>query len=78
MVLGGAYSLWLFNRISFGNLKTQYIGEFQELNRREFWTFFPLIVFTLIMGLYPALFLEPMHASVASWLEHIYLGAKVI
>jgi proton-translocating NADH-quinone oxidoreductase chain M len=77
MVLGGCYSLWLFNRISFGNLKTQYIHEFQELNRREFWTFFPLIVLTLVMGLYPRLFLEPMHASVAAWLEHIYLGANI-
>ena len=25
MVFGGAYSLWLFNRISYGNLKLQYI-----------------------------------------------------
>jgi proton-translocating NADH-quinone oxidoreductase chain M len=75
IVLGGAYSLWLFNRISFGNLKTQYIHEFQELNRREFWTFFPLIILTLVIGLYPRLFLDPMHASVSAWLEHIYLGA---
>jgi NADH:ubiquinone oxidoreductase subunit 4 (subunit M) len=36
IILGGAYSLWLFNRLRFGNLKTQYINEFQELNRREF------------------------------------------
>merc|ERR1712138_115300 len=25
MVLGGGYSLWLFNRVAYGNLKTQFI-----------------------------------------------------
>jgi NADH:ubiquinone oxidoreductase subunit 4 (subunit M) len=77
MVLGGAYSLWLFNRLSFGNLKTQYINEFQELNRREFWTFFPLILLTLLMGLYPKIFLDPIHMSVLNWLEHIHLGGII-
>jgi NADH:ubiquinone oxidoreductase subunit 4 (subunit M) len=66
MVFGGVYSLWLFNRISFGNLKIQYLNQFQEINRREFTTFFPLIVLTLLIGLFPCLFLEPMHFSVAS------------
>ena len=74
IILGGAYSLWLFNRLSFGNLKTQYINEFQELNRREFWTFFPLIILTLVMGLYPKIFLDPMHISVIAWLEHIHIA----
>merc|ERR1712161_76463 len=27
MVLGGCYALWLFNRISYGNLKSQYIKQ---------------------------------------------------
>merc|ERR1712039_1092602 len=28
MILGGCYSLWLFNRVSYGNLKTQYLTKF--------------------------------------------------
>jgi len=37
MVLGGGYSLWLFNRISYGNLKTQYLRQFCffTLNHRD-------------------------------------------
>jgi NADH-quinone oxidoreductase subunit M len=28
VIIGGAYSLWLFNRIAYGNLKTQYTKNF--------------------------------------------------
>jgi len=36
MVLGGAYSLWLLNRVIFGNLKIQYIKKYDDINLREF------------------------------------------
>ena len=42
MILGGAYSLWLYNRIAFGNLKIQAIKQFSDMNRREFMVFLPL------------------------------------
>ena len=64
IVFGGVYSLWLFNRISFGNLKIQYLDQFQEINRREFITFLPLVCLTLVIGLYPSLFLDPIHFTV--------------
>jgi len=35
VVIGGAYSLWLLNKISFGNLKVQYTFKFLDLNLRE-------------------------------------------
>jgi len=63
MILGGCYSLWLFNRIVYGNLKTQYIYLFRDINKRELIIFFPLILGTLFMGIYPNLFLEEMHMS---------------
>lgn len=69
MILGGAYSLWLYNRVSYGNLKTQYIGFSVDLNRREFMGLLPLVLLTLIMGIYPEIFLEPMHTSCANLSE---------
>ena len=71
MVLGGCYSLWLFNRIAYGNLKTQYLHEFVDIGKREFFIFFPLLSGTLIMGLYPNLFLNPIHMSVNFLLEQM-------
>jgi proton-translocating NADH-quinone oxidoreductase chain M len=72
MVLGGCYSLWLFNRIAYGNLKTQYLNKFLDINKREFLIFLPLVVGTLLMGIIPDIFLTPMHMSVNTLVELMY------
>jgi len=72
MVIGACYSLWLFNRISYGNLKTQYFTYFSDISKREFFIFLPLIVGTLVMGLYPEIFLESIHMSVNMLVELMY------
>ena len=71
MVLGGCYSLWLFNRIAYGNLKTQFLLNFVDLNEREFIILFTLLICTLIMGIYPGIFLDPIHMSVNYLLEQM-------
>lgn len=73
MVLGGCYSLWLFNRIAYGNLKTQYLVYFGDINKREFLVLFPLILGTLIMGLCPDVFLNYLHMSVNLLVEQMNL-----
>jgi proton-translocating NADH-quinone oxidoreductase chain M len=72
MVIGGCYSLWLFNRISYGNLKTQHFIEFLDVNKLEFLIFLPLIFGTILMGLLPVIFLDYLHMSVNSLIEFIY------
>lgn len=72
MVLGGCYALWLFNRIAYGNLKIQYLKEFSDLNIRELLIFVPLIAGTLLMGVYPEIFLDPIHLSVGTLLEKMF------
>lgn len=72
MIIGGCYSLWLFNRIAYGNLKTQYFQKYLDLNKREFLMFVPLIVGTLVMGLYPEVFLNSIHFSVNLLVELMY------
>jgi len=72
MILGGCYSLWLFNRIAYGNLKTQYISAFIDINKREIYIFLPLILGTLVMGVYPEIFLDPIHMSVNTLVEQMY------
>jgi len=74
MVLGGCYSLWLYNRVSFGNIKTQYIGGFRDLNFRELLIFSPLIFLTFFIGLYPDIFLVSIHASTEILLEQVKAG----
>lgn len=68
MVLGGAYSLWLYNRIAFGNIQTTSLKLFYDLTFKEILIHIPLIFGILIMGVYPMLFLNTMHASVINLL----------
>lgn len=72
VIIGGAYSLWLFNRIAYGNIKTQYTQQFLDLSPREFATFFPLILGTIVMGICPGIFLSSIHMSVNNLIEAIY------
>jgi proton-translocating NADH-quinone oxidoreductase chain M len=72
VVIGGVYSLWLFNRIAYGNLKTQYTQHFLDLSPRELVIFLPLILGTLIMGVCPGIFLNSIHLSVNNLIETIY------
>ena len=72
VVIGGAYSLWLFNRIAYGNIKTQYTNKFLDASPREVAVFLPLMLGTLIVGIYPNFFLTSIHMSVNSLIELIY------
>jgi len=64
----------LFNRISYGNVKIQYLKDYIDLNKREIIIFLPLIFGTIAIGLYPEIFLNSMHMSVNMLVEitHIY------
>jgi len=66
VVLCGAYSLWLYNRIVFGNLKIAYTIKFKDLNFREFSILLPLLFWVLFMGVYPSFFSNFLHSSVGS------------
>ena len=73
IVIGAAYSLWLFNRVSFGNLKFKFCRIFVDINKREFMAFLPLIIGTLLTGLLPNIFLNPIRSNVNNLMEFIYL-----
>jgi NADH-quinone oxidoreductase subunit M len=51
IVLAAAFSVFLFNRVSFGTLKMKYASEFTDVNRREMAVIVVLAVPTLLLGL---------------------------
>lgn len=63
VILCGAYSLWLYNRIIFGNLKIAYVTKFEDLNLREFVILLPLLILVIFMGIYPSFFSNFIHLS---------------
>lgn len=66
IILSAAYSLFLYNRVCFGSMSV-YIKHSvysRDVTRREFYVLLPLIFLTILLGVYPNLCLDPMHASV--------------
>jgi NADH:ubiquinone oxidoreductase subunit 4 (subunit M) len=69
IVLGGAYSLWLLNRIVFGNLKLQSYKNTPDLSIEEIFMFVPLLSGILCMGVFPNFFLRYILSSVNYLIE---------
>jgi proton-translocating NADH-quinone oxidoreductase chain M len=65
VVLCGAYSLWLYNKITFGNLKTNFVLRFKDISFREFSTLLPLVLLVFFLGLFPSYFLKYFDLSVS-------------
>ena len=59
----------LFEKIC--NIKVQYMKAFSDVDKREFATLLPLIVLTLVMGIYPEIFMVSIHISTVALLENI-------
>lgn len=72
MILGGCYSLWLFNRVVYGNLKTQYVHNFVDLTKKDAFIFLPLFLGTFFLGILPNTFLCVIKMSIASLTELLY------
>ena len=71
LILGAAYSLWMYKRVVFGKVANPHVAELEDINGREFAFLAVLAACVLAMGLYPFPFTEVMHASVNELLRHV-------
>jgi NADH-quinone oxidoreductase subunit M len=69
MILGAAYSLWLYRRIIFGVITRDDLRAMLDLNPREIGIFVPLIALTFWMGIYPSSFSSFFDATVGAMVE---------
>jgi NADH-quinone oxidoreductase subunit M len=69
MILGGAYSLWLFNRIAYGNVKLQYLVLSGDIHKREFLAVLPIFCCVFFFGILPNYLLETVEFSVLHLIE---------
>nr|YP_009871045.1 NADH dehydrogenase subunit 4 [Magnolia biondii]QKS32537.1 NADH dehydrogenase subunit 4 [Magnolia biondii] len=70
MILGAAYSLWLYNRAVSGNFKPDFLHKFSDPNGREVSIFLPFLVGVVRMGVHPKVFPDRMHTSVSNLVQH--------
>lgn len=71
LILGAAYSLWMYKRVVFGAVDNPRVEELSDLNRREFWLLMLMAGFVLFMGLYPKFFTDLSQVSVEALLQQL-------
>jgi NADH-quinone oxidoreductase subunit M len=74
MIMGAAYTLWMYKRVIFGDVANEHVAELTDINKREFAILAVLALCTLWMGVYPQPFTEVMHASVNDLLRHVAIS----
>jgi len=62
-VLSAGYSIYLYNRVCFG-LPSKFLCYPRDLNRREFYTLFTLVVLIYLMGIFPLLAIDVIKSTV--------------
>jgi NADH-ubiquinone oxidoreductase chain 4 len=63
IVLSACYSIWLYNRISYGSF-SPYLQPTNDINRREFFMLISLIIPTVVFGIFPNIILDSLHVGV--------------
>jgi len=71
VILSAAYALWLYRRVSFGPLVKEALYSITDMDRRERLIFAPLVVMTLLLGVYPAVVTDIIGPSVKALVEHV-------
>ena len=71
LILGAAYTLWMYKRVIYGAVANARVAALQDLSRREFWLLGTLAAAVLVMGVWPKPFIDVMHVSVVDLLAHV-------
>jgi NADH-quinone oxidoreductase subunit M len=69
VILSAAYALFLYRRIVFGELVKPALQTIQDLSLREVALLAPLVVITIVMGVYPKPIFDVTSASVANLVQ---------
>ena len=69
-ILSAAYALWLYRKVILGKLEKPSLFNIKDLGWREITIFVPLIVLTIIIGVYPKPILDFSSASVTQLIEN--------
>jgi NADH-quinone oxidoreductase subunit M len=71
LILGAAYSLWMYKRVVFGAVANDHVAQLKDVNRREFWILAVLAIAVMWMGIQPKPVTDAVDPSVAALLKHV-------
>ena len=70
IVLSAIYSIYLYNRISYG-VYSPHLKPIKDISRREFNLLITLLLPTVLLGIFPNVILDGLHFSISSLLYNI-------
>ena len=70
VIFSAAYALWLYRRVVMGDLIKESLKTITDMTTREKLIFTPLVVMTILLGVYPALVLDIIGPSVTALVEN--------
>src|SRR4051812_9953866 len=76
VVLSAAYMLWMFQRVNYGEVSDKN-ASLPDLKPREWVILLPVIAMTVVMGVLPNLFLQPMAPTIERMLTQIRRGTQI-
>lgn len=71
LILGAAYTLWMYKRVMFGEIANDNVAELKDINSRETFFLTVLAIAVLLFGLWPAPVFDMMHPSIENLFQHI-------
>jgi NADH-quinone oxidoreductase subunit M len=70
VILSAGYALWLYRKVMFGVIEKPALAGIRDLSLREIVIFTPLVVLTILFGVYPKPVLDMSAASVTALIEN--------
>ncbi len=64
LILGAAYTLWMYKRVIFGEISNNHVAEMTDIDVREFIILALLGIAVIAVGVYPELFVAKIQVSV--------------
>jgi NADH-quinone oxidoreductase subunit M len=77
VILSACYALWLYRRVIFGDLIKESLKTIKDMDNREKAMMTPLVVMTILLGVYPSLVLDIIGPSVNNLLDQAGIAAPV-
>ncbi len=71
VILSAGYALWLYRRVVMGDLIKESLKSISDMTKREKAIFAPLVVATLLLGVYPALITDIIGPSVEALVSQV-------
>ena len=71
VILSAAYALWLYRRVLFGDLIKESLKSITDMNAREVTVLVPLVVMTVLLGIYPSLATDLFGPTVEALVESV-------